>query len=376
MFKEIEAQDVAQEIAEKSRLDVAVDRMVRAIRPIFPETTFNHLLTDINKKKQAHYFLSAIFHKFGSPELLINIYRNKWGDENLIDYSYNKVIGSLDKRACATLLSLLMSERRILAQERGLLKHLTVAIVGLKGSGKTTYSVVSSGGALMLSSLFKMSESEVADILSNLVFFEPENFVEFVRFNLLENKEWVPMVVLDDVGGQISKYWIHIGEKYWSYLFSVLDHLKDWCGVLVLTATSFSAIPARLRDIVDIVVEASEIDVNGYIMDLFVFFRRDKYLPGARKTPIYIDVAPPTLLMPDKLWDKMINTRRELGQKRLDRVLDEIKKAKTEMERKRIRRDREDFDIKIKEYLEEEERRRKDMFEEDFSDLDFEEEIE
>lgn len=366
MAEEIKAQEADQEIQERRRLDVAINRMINIIKPVFPSSSFTQMLSDINMKKQAHYFLSTVFHRYGSPELLINIYRNKWGIDNLVDYSYNKVINSLERSACSTLLSLLMAERRILAQERGLLKHLTVAIVGLKGSGKTTYSVVSSGGALMLSSLFKISESEAVNMLSDLVFFEPENFVEFVRYRLLENKEWVPMIVIDDVGGQISKYWIHIGEKYWSYLFSVLDHLKDWCGVLVLTATSFSAIPARLRDIVDIVVEASEVDVNGYIMDLFVFYRRDKYLPGARKAPIYIDVAPPTLLMPNKLWEKMISTRRELGQKRLDRVLEEIRKAKMDIEKKRIKMEREELDAKIKEYLEEE----KDEFEEEDLDLD------
>lgn len=328
MVEEVETQEVSEEVQERRRLDVAINRAIRTIRPIFQVLSPSHLLIDINTKKQAHYFLSTIYHKYGLPDLLVEMYRNKWGSDNLVDYSYGKTIDSLGMCACSSLLSLLVAERRILAQERRLLKHLTVAIVGLKGSGKTTYSVVSSCGALMLSSLFKISEKEAIDKLSELAFFEPENFVEFVRFRLLKNKEWVPVMILDDVGSQISKYWIHIGEKYWSFLFSVLDHLKDWCGVLVLTATSFSAIPARLRDIVDIVVEASEIDVNGYIMDLFVFYRRDKYLPGARKSPIYIDVAPPTLKMPNKLWEKMINTRVELGQKRLDKVLDEIRRVK------------------------------------------------
>ncbi|MEM2612833.1 MAG: hypothetical protein ABIM42_05865 [candidate division WOR-3 bacterium] len=310
---------------EEELSSITVKSALKAVRPIFP-STYDALLVSINAKKRAHYILSEAYRRYKLPSILVEMLRHKWGEEP-VDYSCDSVFSALNHASSASLLSLLIAERCILAHKRKLLKHLTVAVVGLKGSGKTTYSIASAAGALMLSNLFSLSEQDIINALSELIFFEPESFISLVRYQLLEKSKWVPVIILDDVGAQISKYWIHIGEKYWSHLFSVLDHLKDWCGVLILTATSFSAIPSRLRDIVDVVIEASETDVDGYIIDEFIFYRRDKYLPDARKKPMYIDVAPPTLKMPDEIWKKMRDARKKMGQKRLDKVISELRKT-------------------------------------------------
>lgn len=312
-------------------VDKEISRAIYSVGKVFEKMGYNATMGEINRRKALHAFLAKQFEK--KPTVIVGLFESKWG--RLVDYSYSGSFDASDARVSSSLLSLLIAERLLLAKFRNLLKHATIAIVGLKGSGKTTYAISSAIGALYI--YYGVLESEgvggsvstdsIVDTVGRLVFFEPESFVSYVHDNLLSLQSWVPFIILDDIGAQISKYWIHIGEKWWSYLFSVLDHLKDWCGVLIMTATSFNSIPARLRDIADIVVETNEVDVGGSVMDLFLFYRRDKYVSSARREPVYIDVAPPNMLMPDLLWRKMRSVRRDIGIKRLAMVREELKRA-------------------------------------------------
>lgn len=299
----------------KSDIDALVDICYRRLRAGFNPATPDDLLREINDKKEAHAILAELYARKYRNDIPYLMHLAKWGDPSTVKYDVTYT--PEHEGASKTLLSLLITERTLLAR-KGLLKHVTVAIIGLGGSGKTTYSVTSLIGSLRLLGLDQGAAG-------SLVFFEPTDFIGFVKENL-ESKKWVPAVVLDDVGAQISKYWVWLGQRWWAYLFSVLDHVKDWCGVLVMTASSFNVIPSGLRDKIDLVVEATEAVYKGYVLNLFTWYRRDKYLESKRRKPVYIDVSPPTLLMPKHVWYTMMEKRRKLGIERLEDIADRLKK--------------------------------------------------
>lgn len=306
----------------KTDIDSLIEVCLRRIKSGFKhQAPDDGLLQEINEKKEAHAILAELHNLKYRNNIPYLIHLAKWGDPSTAKYD---VIYTPDHEGTTkTLLSLLITERALLAK-KGLLKHVTVAIIGLGGSGKTTYAVTSIIGSLRLLGIDQAA-------VSDLVFFEPTDFVSFVKDNL-EKKRWVPAVLLDDVGAQISKYWIWLGQKWWVHLFSVLDHVKDWCGVLVITASSFKVIPSGLRDKLDLVVETSEVSYKGYVLNLFTWYRRDKYLESRRRRPIFIDVSPPTLTMPKHIWGNMLERRRSLGVSRLGEILEKLKEKTQEEE--------------------------------------------
>ncbi|MEM4976053.1 MAG: hypothetical protein QXT64_01870 [Desulfurococcaceae archaeon] len=305
----------------KTDVDSLIEVCFRRIKTGFKaKAPDDALLQEINEKKEAHSILAELY-RLNRNNIPYLIHLAKWGDPTTA--KYDMVYSSDHEGATKTLLSLLITERALLAK-KGLLKHVTVAIVGLGGSGKTTYAVASIAGALRVLGVDQ-------GVVGDLVFFEPMDFVVFVKDNL-EKKRWVPSVLLDDVGAQISKYWIWLGQKWWAYLFSVLDHVKDWCGVLVMTASSFKVIPSGLRDKIDLIVEAVEASYKGYVFNLFTWYRRDKYLESHRRKPVFIDVSPPTLLMPKHIWGSMLERRRSLGVSRLGEILERLREKTQEEE--------------------------------------------
>lgn len=304
------------DVVEKTELKKMIGTACSRIGSNISWSNYDDLLVEINRRKEYHYFLSRVFNDFNYTSVICEMHKCKYG--SAVSYSYDRTFDAFTIGA-KTLLSLIIAERFILFK-KSLFKHATVTITGLSGSGKTTYSISSIAGALKI---LGFSDNEIESILSRVVFFESRNFVEFVNY-CLENRVWVPVVLVDDVGSQISKYWVWLGEKWWAYLFSVLDHIKDWCGVLLLTATNLSGIPSRIREKVDLVVEASEVTYKGYVFNLFKWYRNTG---RSNREMIYIDVFPPTTFMPSSLWRKMMEGRRELGLKRLNKLQEVLNKA-------------------------------------------------
>jgi len=227
------------------------------------------------------------------------------------------------------LLAGFIAERYILARDRGRLKQLTISIIGEEGgAGKTTYAVLSAYGALRL---LGFSREEAWRIVERNTFFYPIDLVDHAR-QLVENRLWTPFIILDDVGAHISKYWMLLGETHWLHFFRALDQMKDWCGVLILTARSQGSMPRRLREISKIIVDASEtLFPTHTVLSVFKFYFADEYGKLSRKRkPHYIDVLPPTAKMPDRLWSKMMEERRRTQ-------LSSLTKLKEKLERKRKR---------------------------------------
>lgn len=277
------------------------------------ESKFIELMEKIREIKIMHADYSRKYHS--SKSSAIELARKMWG--SITTYRYEPLSISPDKYM-NTMLSAIISERFLLRLHRNLWKHITISIVGLGGSGKTTYSIISAMGALKL---IGYPERQILDAISGLTFFSAKEFVEFSK-SLIEKREWVPFIILDDIGSQISKYWIFLGQYFWSYLFSVLDQLKDWTGCLILTARTFESIPARLRELSDMVIEAREIDFQGVILDIFSYYMYDDYVSKRRRRQglKFIDVLLPTIKMPDVMWKRMLETRRRTGLERLKMV--------------------------------------------------------
>lgn len=252
-------------------------------------------------------------YKSGNLHAMINYARRVWN--YIVTYRYEDYPLNYSISTKKLVLASLIAERYALRIKR-LWKHLTIAIIGLGGAGKTTYSILSMYGAYKLLG----HDDELAyNTVSAYSFFEPLGFVKVAKY-LVEKRKWSPAILVDDVGSQISKYWIFMGQMFWAYLFSVMDQLKDWTGVLILTARRFTSIPSRLREITDIIVEAREIDYQGVILDVFYYYLYEDYVRNRRNRILFIDVMPPTARIPDDLWNKMLEIRRSTGLKRLGLV--------------------------------------------------------
>jgi len=270
-------------------------------------------MTEIRNKKEEHKRYAKRYID-GGKEVLIRIIRENWN--SVVTYLYEDV---KDNPSINTklLLSNIIAERLLIARNSGKLKHMAISVVGMAGSGKTTYVVRSGIGALMISG---MKYEDALSMTEKLVFFEPYSLITFIK-ELLVRRKWVPFIIIDDIGSQISKYWVFLGQKYWSYLFSVLDQLKDIVGVLISTARSFDNIPNRIREISDIVADMVEVDLGGVIVDRIEFYKqRDYKKSGKEKKMLFLDAIPPTAKMPDELWKRMMETRRKIGIARIEEI--------------------------------------------------------
>ncbi len=284
----------------------------------------------------------------GNKEALIPYLAEKWG----VRTTYRYEDGEIDyvSAVTRTVLAALIVERMALRKYRNLWKHVTVSIIGLAGSGKTTYSILSGIGALQL---MGYSWDEAVRMASRLIFYNPKSLVEFL-IELTKTRDWMPFIIIDDLGGQISKYWYMMGEKHYSHLFSILDQVKDFTGVIIGTARKEKSMPARFREISDLYVEAAEVEIQGVVMDVFKFYRGDDYERGPRwreRRLLYIDVMPPIVRMPEEIWREMIEARAETAQARLKNLKEALEVAPL-AERERLRRLREKLE-RIDEGLEE-----------------------
>ena len=251
-----------------------------------------------------------------APANYVELCREIWG--YVTSHRYEDVPINVDKSSQRLMLAAIIAERFMLRKIRNLWKHVTVSIVGLGGSGKTTYATISAYGAMRICG---MDPKTSIDLVASLTFFSANDFVKAVK-NIIEKRIWVPFIILDDVGAQISKYWIFLGQHFWAYLFSILDQLKDWCGTLIITARNFTSIPARLREITDLVIEAKEVDIQGVVLNVFKFYLYDDYTSKRRreKNILAVDVMPPVVKMPQSLWERMIEIRRSTGLQRISVV--------------------------------------------------------
>jgi len=301
------------------------------------ESKFKSLMHTIREIKLLHANYAQLYRK--NRLAAIDLARRIYGTVTTTAYETEEV---RPDSTTQLFLAALIAERYLLKKYRNKLKHATISIVGMGGAGKTTYSVLSAFGALKL---LGFSDHDALKIVDELTFFTSADFVKYAR-KLVEERLWVPFIILDDIGSQISKYWIFLGQHYWSYLFSVLDQLKDWCGVLILTARSSKSIAAHLRELSDLYATASEVDIDNNVLDVFIF--SDTEEKAKSKTyGKFLDVLLPSAEMPDTMWNRMLETRRETGKKRLE-ALDETLDLMPIIEERKMRKLKEKLEQKLK----------------------------
>ena len=280
------------------------------------------ILNRISSIKDMYAFVTERFKE--DPDYAVLLAEEIYGfkiDEDVNTFTAANVNRDFPTRL---LLANLIAERAVLAK-MGSYMHLTVSIVGMAGSGKTTYSVASAIGAYMI---LGHTRDEATKLAEENIFFDPKQFVDTVRERIRE-RIWTPVMIFDDVGAQISKYWHWIGQKYWIHLFSLLDQVKEFIGVLVLTARNFHSIPARLRELSDLIAEAriGTVGSRGPVLNILQFYRYDDYLSTRRRREnlLFIDVMLPSIRMPQSIWEKMIEVRKETAEKRLRKLRKEMR---------------------------------------------------
>ncbi len=266
--------------------------------------------------KYTHQKYARSYAKEHNNSLLLKIVKDAWKD--IPTFLYENVNGDLETNKKLVLANMI-AERYLIKKYTGKLKHISIALVGLAGSGKTTYAIRSAIGGLMIAGYDYETARKLA---SRLIFFEPMSLIDFIT-QLLEKKKWTPFIIVDDIGSQISKYWVLMGQHYWSHLFSVLDQLKDITGVLITTARRFSSIPNRIREITDLIADFQELDIESYVVDRIEYYLLEDYTASSKKKRdrmLYLDAIPPTAKMPDDVWEAMMESRREIGIKRLTEI--------------------------------------------------------
>jgi ACT domain-containing protein len=282
------------------------------------DSLFDHAYNVMVKNKE----IASMFAR--RPAVVLDYAREIWGfvpSYRYEPYQYD-VIGS-----CKNLvLTNIILQRYLLFRYRGLYKHLNIAIVGFAGTGKTTYAI---NCILAFLNMIGYSYDDAEKIALSFSAFSARDTV-YVLKKLVDNRKWTPFILIDDIGTQISKYWVFLGEHYWVYLFSVLDTMKDYSGVLITTAVSFDSIPKRVRELIDIIVDAKEYTFGTLNIVLFRYF-----LPNDMKHPVFIDVMPPNVFMPDEVWKHMLEVRASTCKRRISLIASVIDKL-PEIEAKRI----------------------------------------
>ena len=237
----------------------------------------------------------------------------------------------------STVLTALIAENYLIYLRHRKMKNILVSIVGIGGSGKTTYSVLSCIGAYMLlGESYKMA----LNLVRSSIFFDLESFINGIK-SIINNNIWVPCIVADDIGEWLPKYWREVGLTGVIHFFGLLDQAKDWVGVIIFTARSFKGSVAKnIRDKSDYIVEASEEILDMHRVDLFQWYRNQDWSEKDTKAKlermIYLDPVPATAKMPDEIWKAMNKTRRELARKSIDylenlvQVLPQIEKEALE----------------------------------------------
>jgi len=228
------------------------------------------------------------------------------------------------------LLSAWIAESWLLAGCRREFIHSAVAIIGQGGAGKTTYAILSVIGAALL---MGWDWGYAKEFVKEVMVVTPDEILNKLRW-IAEERRWLPVLLIDDIGAQISKYWAWLGETWWSNVFSLMDQLKEFIGVLVLTARSLESIPKRLREIVDWVVEAkvTRFRENDVLLTVLYWYSAEEYLTKGyrrrkRARVSFVDVFLPGARMPDDVWRRLVDIRIETARRRLARAIEERNKV-------------------------------------------------
>ena len=173
-------------------------------------------------------------------------------------------------------------------KERGVLKNEIISLDGMGGIGKSSFVYWLTR---FVGGLFINDDKELIYTLKRLI----------------QNREWVPVLVIDDIATMINKYWFMTKrERKWNYLFRALEYAKDWTGLLIMTARSFEGNAKRFRELATLKGTMEAVVVSDrYLVGLITWYRPDS------KIPYYVDFYWPGIKIPEDAWNTMMDERRE-----------------------------------------------------------------
>ena len=224
-------------------------------------------------------------------------------------------------------------------------KNLKVVVEGRSGIGKTTYSILSLYGALRILGL---ERDEAWWLSSRLTFLSPVDFA-YLMLYAVRKGVYIPCVILDEAGLQLSKYWLWLGREArlaFSALFEMLDLVKDYIGVLILTSPTHENIAKRLRDICDFIVPGDEYVERNIGYTVWALTRRSLLYYETYSYPhrrilkkakldysvLTVDVTPASIRLPREIWRRHLEDRRRYIEKRLTAFIKYYRKLQAKIE--------------------------------------------
>jgi|GEM_PF-2818264 len=242
----------------------------------------------------------------------------------------------LERGSMTTVLSAFIAENYLVYLRHRKMKNLVVSIVGIAGSGKTTYSVLSGLGAYRLVGVpWKLAYKLTAES----IYFDLESFVRGVK-RIIRTNTRIPFIIADDIGEWLPKYWRELGLTAVTSFFNLLEQAKDWVGVIIFTAKSFEgSLTTPLRDKSDYIVDASDQILDMHRLDIFEWYLRKDWskqdTKAKKKRMQFLDPAPATFKMPDEIWSTMLAKRRNLAERNIE-LLENMLEALPDIERRII----------------------------------------
>ena len=278
----------------------------------------------------------AKYYVDGKYSVIVNYVKNVWGSVPTFELENDAV--SLDAGARELVLAANIAENLVLYSKYRKMKNVITTIVGIGGSGKTTYAIASCIGAYMM---YGYTYEEALALTSQSIFFDLESFLNALK-QLINNNVWTPCIIADDVGEWLTKYWRDVRLMGAIHFFNLLDQAKDWTGHLIFTARSFEgSIAANIRQKSDIIVDASEQILDYHRLSVFEFYLKKDYsekdTSAKKKRMLYLDAIPATLKMPDTIWDTMMSIRRKHAGKSIE-MLEKLIEALPKLQEKYLKR--------------------------------------
>ena len=188
--------------------------------------------------------------------------------------------------------ALLACLHRYFYEKKRELRNEVLTVYGPGGIGKSTlaYYVIDTAGGIILT---------------------PEDDIVGILERLFEARMWLPVIVLDDAGALVSKYWLwmpkEVRQRY-IRLFDVLEYVRDITGLLLMTSRSSEGAAKRLRELQTI---------KGYMREVFlgdghyVVTIIEWYDAGSNsKRPRYLDILWPGVKVPDLYFMESLEKRR------------------------------------------------------------------
>ena len=190
--------------------------------------------------------------------------------------------------------------------EAGVWKNEVMSLEGPGGAGKSSYVYW------------------LVKLIGGMLVNDAEDLVKALEV-LLGERRWVPILVLDDIGAIISKYWfLSKEERKWSKIFRLLEYAKDFTGLILMTERNFSGIAKKLRELATLNGKLVRMLAGEYIIDYI------KWSPPGSHSIKYLDVLWPGLRIDNRDWAKLIEKRREIGLKLLKEFKGEEKEEEEE----------------------------------------------